>query len=161
MALRGRSRAQIISAEASWIIWGGKMHSLGSWSPGATSWMQASADRIAWRPSRNVKRKGLAYMHVWWPDMDREIKKTVVNCHECQKHQASPPPALLQPWSWSKRPWSRIHMDYAGPKYTVQSHVLVIIDVHSKWIEAYPTTNGTASSTVEKLQALFTQFGLP
>lgn len=50
-------------------------------------------------------------------------------------------------------------MDYAGPKY---NHMfLVIIDAHSKWIEAYPTTNATASSTVEKLRTLFAQFGLP
>ena len=50
-------------------------------------------------------------------------------------------------------------MDYAGPKYN--DMFLVIIDAHSKWIEAYPTTNATASSTVEKLRTQFAQFGLP
>ena len=38
---------------------------------------------------------------------------------------------------------------------------LVITDAYSKRTEAYPTTNATASSTVEKLRTLFAQFGLP
>ena len=50
-------------------------------------------------------------------------------------------------------------MDYAGP---FQGHMfLVVIDAHSKWIEAWPVHAATSSAIIEKLRTLFAQFGLP
>ena len=49
-------------------------------------------------------------------------------------------------------------MDYAGP---FQGHMfLVVINAHSKWIEAWPVHAATSSATIEKLRTLFAQFGL-
>jgi len=42
-----------------------------------------------------------------------------------------------------------------------QFQVLVIIDSHSKWIEAVPLHPATASITVEALRVFFLNFGLP
>ena len=25
--------------------------------------------------------------------------------------------APIQPWEWPERPWSRLHVDYAGPRH--------------------------------------------
>ena len=47
-------------------------------------------------------------------------------------------------------------MDFAGPFQG--KIILIIIDSHSKWIEAFPT-NSSTSSTVTR--TLFSQFGLP
>ncbi len=58
--------------------------------------------------------KGLARSYVWWPGMDENIEREVQSCEECQKHK-SPPTAPLHPWEWPESPWSRIHVDYAGP----------------------------------------------
>ena len=52
----------------------------------------------------------------------------------------------------------RFHIDYAD----IEGHqVLVIIDVHSKWIEAIPMHSATADITVNALRKFFSSFGLP
>ena len=56
-------------------------------------------------------------------------------------------------------PWARLHLDYAGP---VQGKmILVLIDAHSKWIEAVCTPSATSSAVIEELRTLFAQFGIP
>ena len=61
------------------------------------------------------KMKALARSFVWWPGIDQEIENLVKRCDDCQKIRPSPPVAPLHPWSWPTRPWSRLHLDYAGP----------------------------------------------
>ena len=39
--------------------------------------------------------------------------------------------------------------------------VLVVIDAHSKWIEAFRVPSSTSKVTIDKLRMLFVQFGLP
>lgn len=39
--------------------------------------------------------------------------------------------------------------------------ILVVIDAHSKWIEAFPMTTATACTTIQQLRKLFAQFGIP
>ena len=81
----------------------------------------------------------------------------VRSCDECQLNQANPPLAPLNPWSWPSRLWTRV--DYAGP---FQNHYfLIVIDAHSKWIEALPASTPSTYVTVELLCPLFAQFGLP
>lgn len=52
--------------------------------------------------------KGLAWMYVWWPGINKniEFEDAMHHCQECQLHQSSPPAAPLQPWSWPTRPWA-------------------------------------------------------
>ncbi|CAC5400803.1 unnamed protein product [Mytilus coruscus] len=61
--------------------------------------------------------KVLARGYVWWPNMDAEIEQTVRACHKCQVNRHAPPEAPMHPWEWPSKPWSRIHIDYAGPLY--------------------------------------------
>ena len=39
--------------------------------------------------------------------------------------------------------------------------ILVLIDAHSKWIEAIYTKTATSTAVIEELTTLFAQFGLP
>ena len=67
--------------------------------------------------------------------------------------------APLHPWEFPGRPWSRLHIDYAGP---VQGKmILVIVDSYSKWNEAHVVTTATATATINKLRLTFTTHGLP
>ena len=50
-------------------------------------------------------------------------------------------------------------MDFAGP--FEGKMILVIIDSHSKWIEAYPTSGATSTVVVELSRTLLAQFGVP
>ena len=106
-----------------------------------------------------VKMKGLARSYVWWPKLDSEIEQKVRDCTICQSHPNSTLVAPLHPWDWMTRPWSRLHIDYAG---TYQGHMfLVVIDSHTKWLEVFPVKAATSFHTTEKLRMLFSSFGLP
>lgn len=105
------------------------------------------------------RMKGLARSYVWWPGMDMEIEKEVQSCQSCQENRKSPARAPLHPWEWPDTPWSRLHIDYAGP--FLGKMFLVIVDSHSKWMEVYPTTGSTSQETIEKLRQCFSTHGLP
>ncbi len=81
-----------------------------------------------------TKMKSLARMYVWWPGIDDEIENSVRLCRSCQATQSTPAPAPLNPWQWPSRPWSRLHVDFAGP--FMGKTLLIVIDAHSKWIDA-------------------------
>ena len=49
-------------------------------------------------------------------------------------------------------------MDFAGP--VEGKMVLVMIDSHSKWIEAIHTASSTSSVVIEACREKFAQFGL-
>lgn len=104
------------------------------------------------------RMKSLAHMFVWWPEIDGEIEQMVKHCSVCQQdREAQLVP--MQPWQWPTRPWARLHLDYAGP---FMGHMfLLIIDAHSKWIEAYMMPTATSTATIQELRATFAQFGIP
>ena len=70
-----------------------------------------------------------------------------------------PPLAPLHPWKWPTKPWSRLDLDFAGP--FVGKMFLVLVDTHSKWIEACITRSSTSEVGIEELRSLFSQLGLP
>ena len=106
-----------------------------------------------------ARMKNLSRMYVWWPGISTDIESTVRECQQCQLHQSVPPVAPLQPWSWPTSPWTRLHLDYAGP--FEGKMILVLIDAHSKWIEAIHTPNATSTVVIEELREKFAQFGIP
>ena len=90
--------------------------------------------------------------------MDREIEERVRQCVECQRVQSSPPLAPLHSWEWPLKPWSRVHCDFAGP---FLGHMfLIVIDAHSKWIEAHQMSSITSTVTIQHLRDIFAQHGL-
>ena len=103
--------------------------------------------------------KALARTVIWWPKLDMDIEEMVKGCNECQLTRSMPPAAPLNPLPWPTKPWSRIHVDFAGP---FMNHMfLIIIDAGSKWIEAFPMLTSTSKATIQHLKTLFSQFGLP
>ncbi|GBP27290.1 Uncharacterized protein K02A2.6 [Eumeta japonica] len=44
-----------------------------------------------------------------------------------------------------KEPWSRIHIDYAGPY--LNNYFLIVVDAYTKWLEVVPTASITAAAT--------------
>ena len=97
--------------------------------------------------------------YIWWPNMDRELENAVKSCPQCQRHQKSPAEAPLHPWEWPGQPWSRVHIDYAGP-YKGDMY-LVVIDAHSKWMDVHIMHTTTSASTIVKLREIFATHGLP
>ena len=58
-----------------------------------------------------------------------------------------------------KRPWSWLHLDYAGP---ISGKVfLVLINAYSKWLDVKVVNSATSSATIEHLRSIFSVHGLP
>ena len=105
------------------------------------------------------RMKALARELVWWPGLYGGVEEVVRSCVECQQVQSQPAAAPLIPWSWPSRPWSKIHLDLAGP---MEGRMfLVAVDVNSKWLEVIPMKTATALMTVQWLRTLFSTFGVP
>lgn len=105
------------------------------------------------------RMKSLARSFVWWPGMDRALEDQVKACSQCQSNQKMPAPAPLHPWQWPGHPWSRLHIDFAGP--FMGKMFLVMVDAHSKGLEAHIMSNITAPVTTETLRGIFALHGLP
>ena len=106
-----------------------------------------------------VRMKALARSYMWWPGMDKEIEQHVKQCSDCQTTRKDPPPVPLHPWTWPEKPWSRIHIDYAGPMEGKM--FLLMMDAHSKWMEVHSTNSATSTATIELLRKSFATLGLP
>ena len=96
---------------------------------------------------------------MWWPDLDADLEAKVQGCSKCQEHQKSPSKALLHPWDWSDSPWSRLHIDFAGPCLGGKTF-LVLVDAHSKWLEIMESKT-TSEAAICCLQSVFATHGLP
>ncbi|UYV67231.1 K02A2.6-like, partial [Cordylochernes scorpioides] len=104
------------------------------------------------------KMKAVARSHFWWPNLDTQIEFLVNKCRSCQESQDGPNEGKWQPWRWSTRPWQRIHIDFANKE---NINLLIVVDSHSKWIEAIPMRETTTRKTIEQLRRLFSSYGLP
>ena len=67
--------------------------------------------------------------------------------------------ALLHPWEWLSKPWSRLHLEFARP--FLEHHYLVLVDAYSKWIVVEIMSSITSAKTIEKLRMIFPTHGLP
>ncbi|XP_052748659.1 uncharacterized protein K02A2.6-like [Galleria mellonella] len=106
-----------------------------------------------------VKMKALARSYVWWKNIDADIERMVNECKPCCLLQKNPTKIPIHSWEYPKEPWSRIHIDYAGPFF--DQYFLIVVDAYTKWLEVIPTTSITTTATIKILKNLFTTFGLP
>ena len=105
------------------------------------------------------RMKLIVRSHIWWPQIDRDIENAVRACKACLEVKQSPAIAPLHPWIWPSKPWSRIHIDFAGP--FLGTSYLIIVDAHSKWVEILEMSSTTAGKTIQELRHMFARYGLP
>jgi transposase InsO family protein len=103
--------------------------------------------------------KALARSYVWWPNLDGELESTAAACSLCQQYAHAQPKTAAHPWPVESRPWTRLHIDYAGPVDGWM--LLIIVDAYSRWIEAIPTHSITSVTTCKLLRHVFATHGLP
>ncbi len=106
-----------------------------------------------------VKMKSLVRSYVLWPNICKDLEAKVRECANCQASRPPPPRAPLHPWEWPQQPWSRLHLDYAGP--FLGKMFLVLVDAHSEWMEVVPVQAAISTMTIEKLRGIFATHGLP
>ena len=105
-----------------------------------------------------VRMKALARSYLWWPNIDQDIDQTSKTCQVCQQHANNPEKAPPHPWEHPSKPWSRLHMDYAGP-YLGRMY-LILTDSYSKWVDVYSVKSVNSRTTIEKLRTSFATHGL-
>nr|VZI12977.1 unnamed protein product [Spirometra erinaceieuropaei] len=105
------------------------------------------------------RMKSIARSFAYWPGIDGDIDDLVRRCSRCQQAAKMPPRQAPVPWEPSERPWSRVHIDFAGPLNGVS--YLILVDAYSKWSEIAPLNPATASVTIAFLRRIFSQHGLP
>eukprot|EP00731_Ephydatia_muelleri_P003073 Em0001g3073a len=106
-----------------------------------------------------TRMKALARGVVWWPGIDSELESKVKVCEACQANRKSPPKAPLHPWEWPSKPWSRLHIDHAGP--FMGKIFLIMVDSYSKWLEVVPVASTSSQQTIKELRHMFATHGLP
>ena len=141
-----------LSTEGGCVLWGSRVVVL---SQGWRRALEMLHEAHPWI----VRMKSLARGYVWWPGMDRQIEACVKGCVACQSSRKGPPPTPMHPWVWPEKPWSRVHIDYAGP--FEGRTFLLLIDAHSKWLEIHLSHSSTSSSIIELLRKSFASLGLP
>ena len=106
-----------------------------------------------------TKIKGLGRSYPWWPQMDKDIERTVKGCDGCQRVANNPSQVPLHRWEYPAAPWQRLHIDFAGPFQGCM--LLVVVDASTKWPEITLMKNTTAEETVKTLRTLLARMGLP
>lgn len=107
-----------------------------------------------------TRMKSLARRFVYWPNIDKEIEERVKECVRCQKCKSGPARVPVHSWEKETQPWTRLHIDYAGPKKG--KFYFVVVDSFSGWPEVYATkADPSTEITIQFLRDIFSRFGLP
>ena len=103
-----------------------------------------------------VRMKQLAKSYVWWPELDKDIEGLVNKCSNCLQNRNEPPKLKEAEWPIPPTPWTRLHMDFAGP--VERPMLLIIADSTSKWLEIFPMATTTSAATIHVLRGVFARF---
>lgn len=105
-----------------------------------------------------VKMKSIARNFVFWANIDKDIEVVGQNCEACRSVRDAPPRTTLHPWEFPAAPWQRLHADFGqfNGKYYI-----IVVDAHSKWVEAEEIRSISAYDTIIFFRKLFAKFGLP
>lgn len=104
-----------------------------------------------------TRMKSLMRSYVYWKSMDTDIESMVKSCKGCAL-AAKAPPIQFSPWPKADHPWSRIHVDFAGP--LEGNYYLIVVDSFSKWPEVFRCKNPTTDFTISALHELYARFGV-
>ncbi|KAH0815108.1 hypothetical protein GEV33_007683 [Tenebrio molitor] len=101
-----------------------------------------------------------------WPTAQRDVKAHVRNCLVCATTkrgsiQAAAPLRCHNP----QQSWQTIALDYMGPYEATPDgnrYLLVVTDLFSRWVEAFPVKSATARVTTTILEKeVFSRWGYP
>ncbi|XP_060116324.1 uncharacterized protein K02A2.6-like, partial [Heteronotia binoei] len=106
-----------------------------------------------------VRMKALARSYVWWPGMDGEIESWVRRCQTCQESRPEPPSTPATRWESTRKPWSRLHFDFAGP-FQGQTF-MIIMDAYTKWLEVIPIGSTSSATAIRALRRALCTHGIP
>ncbi|XP_017469582.1 PREDICTED: uncharacterized protein K02A2.6-like [Rhagoletis zephyria] len=91
--------------------------------------------------------------------MESKIEDIVNMCAPCQATRHESAHAPVHWWETTKNPWSRLHVDFAGP---FQGKIFfIVVDSFSKWLEVFLVKSTSSQSAIKPLRSLFATHELP
>lgn len=105
------------------------------------------------------KMKSLARSYVYWNNIDKDLEVFANNCSDCIRNQKNPEKMKTHYWEYPSHPWERLHVDFAGP--FLNSTFFIVVDAHSKWMEAEIVPNTSSQAAMKVLEKLFARYGFP
>ena len=104
------------------------------------------------------KIRRLARDSVYWPQINKDIEKTVKLCTTCQEEQPSQQHEPLKPHDIPTTPWTKLATDL----FTLHNEdYLVITDFHSKFPLLYKLRNTRSETVAATTASMFGIFGPP
>jgi len=109
---------------------------------------------------RNVQGK------LTWPGMRKDVAEYVRKCETCQKVKSDTHPLMdIQATREVGAPMEKVAIDLMGPyprSNNGKTHILVLTDLYSRWIEAFPMGNPTSTRIAQLLEKeVFHRYGYP
>lgn len=146
------SRQSAISYYKGCLLWGTRVIIPSSLRPQTLKLLHTGHEGI-------VRTKALARSYFWWPKLDEDIEDLIRACQLCQQSRHNPPKSIPLPWERTKQPWSRLHIDFAGP---FQNKIfMIVVDSYSKWLEVVLVSSTDSAAAIQALRTMFSTHGLP
>ena len=100
-----------------------------------------------------------------WPGIAKDVKELCASCPTCQKaNPAIITKAPLYPLPIQKEPFARMAKDVFGPLPPTKAgnkYILVVMDNHTKWPEAFALRNVTSETVVNCFIEMTARTGIP
>ena len=102
----------------------------------------------------------------YWPGYEQDTVQWVKQCVQCQKRNP-PQPNPVAPLGTiaATRPFEKLSWDIMGPLPTSSQgnkYILVITDLFTKWVEAFPLKDTTATTlATTMLNEVICRYGVP
>ena len=106
-----------------------------------------------------VRTKARLREKVWWPRMDKQVEETIRACHPCQLVGPRAKPEPVRSTTLPEGPWQELSIDLLD--MSNGEHLLVVVDYHSRWIEAILLKKTDAQHVIKSMEAIFRTHGLP
>lgn len=97
---------------------------------------------------------------VWWPNMDKEARKTVKECEGCRLVSRPSAPEPMTRRKMPNEPWIDIAMDFLGPLPS-GDYLLVVVDYFSRFKEVCIMRKITTEDTIKNIEPIFVRQGYP
>ena len=103
---------------------------------------------------------------IYFPRMRSEVTAVLATCTACQQKTRSDPEQRHTLVSTQDGfPFQRLSIDFVGPltpSKTGKKYILTVKDTFTRWLEAYPLVQATATNVVQTLEKqVFCRFGIP
>jgi len=101
----------------------------------------------------------------FWPELHEDVEAMVASCLDCRLIKSTPLQGAIAVRHLSPEPFSWLAMDHVGPLPSSKNgneYLLVVLDVFSSWVEAFPVKNTSAEIVASILwKEVMARYGVP